>query len=38
MNKYRTHSCSELTDNDVGKQFHCLVGYTEKGIMEIYYL
>ena len=38
MNKYRTHNCSELSETEINKNVIFLGGYTEKEIMEIYYL
>ena len=38
MNKYRTHNCSELSEKEIDKMLFFLAGYTEKEIMEIYYL
>ena len=38
MNKYRTHNCSELSENDNNKVVTLSDGYTEKETMEIYYL
>ena len=38
MNKYRTHNCSELNENDINLKFHYQAGFIVKEIMEIYYL
>ena len=38
MNKFRTHTCAELSDKDIGKNIFYQVGYTENEIMVIYYL
>ena len=38
MNKYRTHNCSELSEKEIDKMLSYLDGFTEKEIMEIYYL
>ena len=36
MSKYRTHTCSDLSEKDIEKKFQYLDGYTEKGTMVIY--
>ena len=38
MNKYRSHNCSELNEQDISKKYIYQAGYTEKEIMGIYYL
>ena len=35
MNKYRTHTCSALTDRDIDNDVILLGGYIEREIMEI---
>ena len=38
MNKYRTHNCLDLRESDINENVILSGGYTEKEIMEIYYL
>ena len=38
MNKYRTHNCLELSEKDINKSVHFLVGFIEKEITEIYFI
>ena len=38
MNKYRTHTCSELSEKDIDENIFYQAGYIENEIMVIYYL
>ena len=37
MNKYRTHNCSELSENDIGQNVYLSGWLHRKRIMEIYF-
>ena len=38
MNKYRSHNCAELNEQDINKVVQLSGWLTEKEITEIYYL
>ena len=37
MNKYRSHNCAALGENDIGKSVTIAGCFIVKGIMEIFY-
>ena len=36
MNKYRSHNCTALGENDIGKSVTIVAGFIVKEIMEIF--